>query len=216
MTAVVSSPTDWYIARGTGLVTLVLFSSAVALGVVGVRRWQSGRWPRLVTAGLHRSVALLAVCFLTIHIVTAELDRWIGLGWLDVVVPFRAPYRPLWVGLGTVAFDLVLAVAATSVLRRHLGHRLWRAVHWSAWLLWPAALLHGFGAGSDTRSGWGLVVVLASVWLVASAAVWRVGGAALDRAREARTVPPTTRTVPPTTRTVPPRPLAGSTTRSST
>ena len=223
MTAALTSPTDWYIARGTGLVALVLFSTAVALGVVGVRRWRSTRWPRLVTAGLHRSIALLAVCFLVVHIVTAELDRWIGLGWLDVVVPFRSPYRPLWVGLGTVAFDLALAITATSLLRRHLGHRLWRAVHWTAWLLWPVALLHGLAAGSDTRSGWGLVVVLACIGLVAAAAAWRFGGTWVDRARQARAsapahvdrhTEPTVRAVP-TDPAVPARQLVGSTPRRS-
>jgi sulfoxide reductase heme-binding subunit YedZ len=112
MVDVVTSKTDWFVMRGTGLVTLVLFSLAVFLGVVGVRHWRSARWPAFVTAGLHRSVALLAVCFLAVHIVTAVLDEWIGLGWLDVVVPFRSPYRPLWVGLGTMAFDIAVAVVA--------------------------------------------------------------------------------------------------------
>ena len=168
------SKSDWYLMRGSGLVVLLLFSLAIVLGVVGVQRWQSPRWPRVLTANLHRSVALLAVCFLGVHIVTAVLDEWIGLGWLDVLVPFRSPYRPLWVGLGTLALDLGLAVTVTSLLRRHLSHRLWRTVHWGAWLLWPLAVLHGLEAGSDTRSGWGLVVVLVCVGMVAAVAGWRI------------------------------------------
>jgi sulfoxide reductase heme-binding subunit YedZ len=175
MVDVVTSKTDWYVMRGTGLVALVLLSLAVGLGVVGVRHWRSARWPGFVTAGLHRSVALLAVCILAVHITTAVLDQWIGLGWVDVLVPFRSPYRPLWVGLGTVAFDVGVAVIATSLLRRHLSHRLWRAVHWGAWILWPSAVAHGLGAGSDTRAGWGLAVLLSCVGLVGVAAVWRFG-----------------------------------------
>jgi methionine sulfoxide reductase heme-binding subunit len=172
---VVTSKTDWYVVRGTGLVALVLLSLAVSLGVVGVRHWRSPRWPGFVTAGLHRSVALLAVCFLAVHITTAVLDQWIGLGWVDVLVPFRSPYRPLWVGLGTVAFDVGVAVVATSLLRRHLSHRLWRTVHWGAWVLWPLAVVHALGAGSDTRAGWGLAVLLSCVGLVGAAAAWRFG-----------------------------------------
>jgi sulfoxide reductase heme-binding subunit YedZ len=185
MTAVVETPADWYLLRGSGLVALVLFSLAVALGVVGVRRWRSVRWPRAVTAGLHRSMALLAVCFLGLHIVTAVLDRWVGLGWVDAVVPFRSKAMPLWVGLGTVAFDLAVAVVLTSLLRRHLGYRLWRTVHWGAWLVWPLALAHGLGSGTDTGSGWGLGVAVACLALVASAAVWRVAGDRGDRRRAA-------------------------------
>jgi methionine sulfoxide reductase heme-binding subunit len=174
---VVTSKTDWYVVRGTGLVALVLLSLAVSLGVVGARHWRSPRWPAFVTAGLHRSVALMAVCFLAVHVGTAVLDQWIGLGWVDVLVPFRSPYRPLWVGLGTVAFDIGVAVVATSLLRGHLSRRLWRTVHWGAWLLWPLAVAHGLGAGSDSRSGWGLAVLASCVGLVVAAAIWRFGAA---------------------------------------
>ncbi|HVX21838.1 MAG TPA: ferric reductase-like transmembrane domain-containing protein [Acidimicrobiales bacterium] len=182
---------DWYVMRGSGLVALALLSAAVFLGVVGARRWRSPRWPRSVTAGLHRSVALLAVCFVAVHVVTAVLDSWVGLGWLDVVVPFRSPYRPLWVGLGAVAVDLAVAVTATSVLRRHLRYGTWRAVHWASWLLWPLAVLHGLGAGSDSRAGWGLVVVLGCVAPVAAAAAWRLaaGNRPVPLPRRPRSVP---------------------------
>lgn len=175
MTAV-ATPADWYLLRGSGLVALLLLSLAVALGVVGVRRWSSPRWPRLVTAGLHRSVALLAVCFLGVHIVTAVLDQWVGLGWVDVLVPFRSPYRPVAVGLGTLALDLAAAVVVTSLLRRRLSYRVWRAVHWGAWLLWPLAVAHGLAAGTDTWRSWGLAVCVACIALVTAAAVWRIAG----------------------------------------
>jgi sulfoxide reductase heme-binding subunit YedZ len=182
MTAVIP-PADWYLLRGSGLVALILLSLAVALGVVGVQRWSSPRWPKLVTAGLHRSIALLAVCFLGVHIVTAVLDQWVGLGWAGVLVPFLSSYRPVAVGLGAVALDLVVAVVATSLLRRRLGYRLWRAVHWGAWLLWPLAVAHGLSAGTDTWRSWGLAVCLACIALVGTAAAWRIAGSRRRRAR---------------------------------
>ena len=163
----------WYLIRGSGLVALVLFSSTIALGVVGVRRWQSSRWARVVTAGLHRNLALLASCFLAIHVVTAVVDSFVGLGWIGVIVPFRSTYRPLWVGMGVLAFDLVLAVMATSLLRRHLAARSWRLVHWLTWLMWPIAVVHGLGSGTDHRS-FGLYVCLACIAVVAAAGLWRL------------------------------------------
>lgn len=176
MNAVVTTPADWYLLLGSGLVTLILCSLTVCLGVIGVRRWGSPLWPRVLTARLHRSIALLTVCFLVVHITTAVLDQWVGLGWADVLVPFCSPYRPVAVGFGTLALDLLVAVTLTSLFRRRLGHRLWRAVHWSAWLLWPLAVAHGLSAGTDTGSDWGLAVCLGCISLVLAAAIWRMVG----------------------------------------
>lgn len=164
----------WYLMRGSGLVALLLLSGTVALGVVGVKRWFSLRWPRMLTSGLHRNLPLLAVAFLAVHISTAVLDSFVGVGWIGVVLPFTSSYRPLWVGLGAVAFDLLIALVVTSLLRRRLGYRAWRAVHWTAWLLWPVALSHALGAGTDAGSVLGLSVCGVSTFLVVAAAWWRL------------------------------------------
>lgn len=164
----------WYLMRGSGLVALVLLSLSVALGVVGVARWQSARWPRLVTAGLHRSLPLLALVFLGLHVGTALVDSFVGLHWIGAVLPFVSTYRPFWVGLGVLGGDLMLAVVATSLLRRHLGHRAWRAVHWTTWALWPLALFHSLGSGTDARTPWDLGVTAACLATVGAAATWRL------------------------------------------
>jgi methionine sulfoxide reductase heme-binding subunit len=181
-TAALVTPADWYLMRGSGLVALVLLSLTVAIGVVGVQRWESASWPRFVTGEVHRNLSLLAVAFLGVHVVTAVLDGWIHLAWVDTVVPFASAYRPVWVGLGAVAVDLVLAIVLTSLLRRHIGYRSWRIVHWATWLAWPVAVLHAVGIGSDTRAGFGLFVVLACVGLVGLAALWRLSSLARTKA----------------------------------
>jgi methionine sulfoxide reductase heme-binding subunit len=165
---------DWYLMRGSGLVALLLLSITVALGAVGVTRWSSSGWPRAVTAALHRNVPLLALVFLAVHITTAIVDTWVGVSWVGVVVPFTSTYRPLWVGLGAVAFDLLVAVAVTSLLRHHIGYRSWRVVHWGTWLLWPVALAHGVGAGTDAFATFGLAVWVSSLALAVAAAGWRL------------------------------------------
>ncbi len=187
MIATTSTPAFvWYLMRGSGLVALVLLSVTVALGVVGVKRWGSTRWPRVVTAGLHRNVSLLAVCFLGVHIATALIDSWIGLRWFGVVIPFQSTYRPIWVGMGALALDLLVAVIATSLLRRHIGLRTWRLVHWATWVLWPMALVHALGSGTDIGSGWGLGIDLTCVAMVLAAVVWRVWPAASRTASPSR------------------------------
>jgi len=90
---------------------------------------------------------------------------------LDGVIPFATPYRPLWMGLGTLAFDLLLAIAITSLVRRRLGYRTWRAVHWLAYASWPVAVLHGLGTGSDVKQWWMLALTVVCVMSVL-VAIW--------------------------------------------
>jgi methionine sulfoxide reductase heme-binding subunit len=169
-----TSKSDWFLMRGTGLVTLLLFTFAVALGIAGAARPRSSRSARVVTSGMHRNLALLAVCFLTVHVVTAVLDSFVHLSWFDVILPFASAYRPVWLGLGVLSVDLTIAIVATSLLRRHLGYRLWRFVHWAAVAAWPLAIAHSLGAGSDTGSGWGLGLCATCIGIVALALAWRV------------------------------------------
>jgi predicted ferric reductase len=89
-----------------------------------------------------------------LHVASTVVDGYAPIGWVDAIVPFRSGYRPIWVGLGAVAFDLFLAVIITSLLRVRIGYSSWRWVHMLTYAMWPIALVHGLGTGSDTRSTW--------------------------------------------------------------
>ena len=117
----------WYLTRGTGAVALVLLTMSVALGVANVRRVHTERVPRFVGDAVHRSVSLLALAFLAVHILALVLDPFAPIRLIDAVVPFVSAYRPVWLGLGAIASDLLIAVAFTSVLRRAAGRpKLWQ------------------------------------------------------------------------------------------
>jgi len=161
----------WYLARGTGAVSLVLLTVSVVLGVLGSLRFAAPRWPRFAIDALHRDVSLLAIAFLVIHIITSVLDSFAPIRLTDAVIPFVSSYRPLWMGLGALSFDLLIALVITSLVRRRLGYRAWRAIHWLAYASWPIAVLHGLGTGSDTKVWWMLVVTVACV-LAVVVAVW--------------------------------------------
>jgi len=163
----------WYLTRGTGVVTLLLLTVSVVLGIVTSVRWASPRWPRFVVEWTHRNVSLVVLVFLAIHVATAVIDSFAPLRWVDAVVPLSSAYRPLWVGFGAVTLDLLLAVTVTSLVRVRLGFRTWRVVHWAAYACWPSAVLHGLGTGSDTRQGWMLVVVGTALAVVVAAICWR-------------------------------------------
>jgi methionine sulfoxide reductase heme-binding subunit len=163
----------WYLTRSTGAVALVLLTIAIALGVIDVQRWSTPRWPRFVVDSLHRNVSLLAMVFLAIHILTSVLDSFAPVSLTDAFIPFTGSYRPFWLGLGAVSFDLLLAVTLTSLLRRRIGFATWRTVHWLTYASWPIALLHGVGTGSDVKSGWLVALSIACLAVVVVAVLAR-------------------------------------------
>ncbi len=171
---VTSTSPLWYTTRATGLVALVLITMSVVLGLLMSVRFARPNWPRFVTVGLHRNMSLLVLAFTGLHIITTVTDSYAHIDLLAVVVPFATSYRPIWLGLGTVSFDLLLAVTITSLLRVHVGHRLWRLVHWLAYLCWPAAVLHSLGTGTDTPQRWVLAVTACCVAAVVATAAWRL------------------------------------------
>jgi sulfoxide reductase heme-binding subunit YedZ len=175
MLAVANARTLWYLTRGSGVVALLLLTASVLLGIVGALRWRGERWPRFAVTSAHRNLTLLSIVFVALHVVTTVADGYAPIGFKDAVVPFASPYRPLWLGLGAVAFDLLLALVATSLLRARIGPRLWRAVHWLAYVSWPVALLHSFGTGSDARFGWLAALGIGCLIAVSLAALARAG-----------------------------------------
>ena len=161
-----STDTLWYLARGSGAVSLIMLTVVVALGI-GTRSGRSfAGMSRLAVASVHRSSALLAVVFLVVHVTALMFDPYAQLKLVDLVLPFTSTYRPLWVGLGAVALDLMIAIVITSLLRERIGHRVWKAVHWFAYAMWPVALVHGIGSGSDRSTFWMLMIDAACVLTV--------------------------------------------------
>jgi sulfoxide reductase heme-binding subunit YedZ len=176
----------WYTTRGAGAVSLVLLSTVVVLGLLARLRFETRGWPRFLSAAVHGDLALMSLVFLLLHIVTAVVDPFTHLGLVAAVVPFGSSYRTFWLGLGTIAFELLLAILATSLLRRHIGARTWRSIHWLAYVSWPVAVLHGIGTGTDSSSSWMIVLDIACVGAVAAALIWRVAVAPPDPLAEER------------------------------
>lgn len=164
----------WYATRSTGYVSLLLLTAIVVLGVVTSMRWYTREWPRFLVQALHRNLSLLVLVFLLIHIVTSVADPFAGLTVLNAVAPFTGSYRPIWLGLGVVSMELLVALTVTSLLRQRIGFRAWRVVHWAAYACWPLAMLHTLGTGSDQRSGWAVILGVLCVASVVFALVARL------------------------------------------
>ncbi|MDJ0349365.1 ferric reductase-like transmembrane domain-containing protein [Cryobacterium sp. PH29-G1] len=130
--------------------------------------------PRFAVALVHRNVALLATAFILVHMVSLLGGSHAQLTVVEFFVPFLGAYKPLWLGLGTVAVDLLIAIIATSLLRRFVGLRVFRVVHWLTYLLWPIALAHAIGNGTDATTPWFIAFAVLSTIIVFAAVAWRV------------------------------------------
>lgn len=165
----------WFASRATGLVSLLLITASVVLGASHSGRVASSGWPRFTLHAVHRNVSLLTLAFLVVHIATAIIDPYATIAWLDAVVPFGSVYHPFWLGLGAVAFDLVLAVLVTSMLRGRVPLRLWRGVHLASYAMWPVAVAHGLGiGGTDSTLWWVLALNVACAVAVVGAVARRL------------------------------------------
>ncbi len=164
----------WYVTRSSGIVSLVLLTAAACLGLLTSARWQREGWPRFLTAELHRTISLLSVAFLVVHVVVAVFDPTYGLGIAAALIPFASSYRELWLTLGVVSLYLGAAVVITSLFRSRIGHRTWRLVHLTSYAAWPLAVLHSMGTGTDSVATWLWAIYAACIVAVAVSLVWRL------------------------------------------
>jgi predicted ferric reductase len=178
-----NGPGLWYATRATGLVTLLLLTASVLLGVTTAGRFASENWPRFLTVGLHRRISLLVLVFLALHIGTTVVDTYTSIPAAAAFLPFASSYKAPWLGLGAVAVDLLLAIMVTSLLRSRLGFRAWRRIHWLAYACWPVALAHGLGTGTDRKTIWVFAATLGCAAVIAVATTWRIVIAARTGAR---------------------------------
>jgi predicted ferric reductase len=176
----------WYASRATGIVALLLLTAVLVLGILVNRQGRLPGLPRFAVTGLHRSLSLLAVAFIAVHIVTAVLDTYVHIPLLSAVVPFTSGYERLWLGLGAVSLDLMLAMIVTSLLRGRLNRTVWRAVHLLAYASWPVAFVHSVGSSTDLQQGWLLGLAIGCAVITAAAVAWRLAHAARQVPRAGR------------------------------
>ena len=169
-----TNETLWALGRGNGIVALAFMTLSMALGIATRSARPLFALPRFGVADVHRFVALAGTLLVALHIGLLFMDPYAKLKLVDVVVPFLGAYRPVWQGLGTVAVDLLLVVVITSLLRQRLGVKAFRAIHWITYLLWPVAMAHSLGNGTDTGHVWFMVFAGVCALIVAVSVVFRL------------------------------------------
>ena len=186
MTGITHGTALWYASRATGVVTLLLLTAVLLLGILVNRHGRLPGLPSFAVTGLHRNVSLLAVAFLAIHVITAIVDPYVTIGLAAAVLPFVSGYKPFWLGLGAISLDLIAALIVTNLARARMSRRAWRGIHWLAYAAWPLAVVHSLGSSPDARSGLVLGVLTGCVLAVAFALAWRLSRAAREIPRAAR------------------------------
>jgi len=181
-----STSAFWYASRATGIVTLLLLTAVLVLGILVNRQGRLPGLPRFAVTDIHRNLSLLAVTFIAIHVLTAVLDTYVHIPLLSAVIPFASGYERLWLGLGAISLDLMLAMIVTSLVRGRLNRVLWRAIHLLAYASWPIAFAHSIGSSKDLQQGWLLYMAIGCALIVAAAVIWRLAHAARQVPRAAR------------------------------
>jgi predicted ferric reductase len=138
----------WDTARASGFVAWALASAAVLSGLQQSTRLARRPTPSWVLA-VHRYAGALAVAFTGVHLLGLAADSFIGFGPSDLLVPFASGYRPSEVALGVVAMYLLVAVELSSLVMQRIPRRLWRGIHFSSYLIFALATIHGLTAGTD-------------------------------------------------------------------
>jgi predicted ferric reductase len=165
----------WYVTRAAGIVAFLLlwFSTVLGLGVSS--KQLEMLLDRMFTYDFHEFISLLSIGFVLLHVIVLMLDRYLPYNLLQVLVPFLSPYRPLWVGLGVIAFYIILLVTVTFYIRSKIGQKSFRVIHTLSLLSYLGVTLHGLYAGTDAvlpamkllYEGTGLVVIFMMVyWLI--------------------------------------------------
>src|SRR5690348_10896 len=150
----------WYSSRATGIVALLLLTAVLVLGILVNRQGRLPGLPRFAVTDVHLPL-------------------------ISAVIPFASGYERLWLALGAISLDIMLAMIVTSLLRGRLNRILWRAVHLLAYASWPVAFAHSIGSSKDLQQGWMLDLAVACALIVAAAVTWRLAHAArqVPRAR---------------------------------
>ena len=168
-----SDPTFWILARASGLVAYALLTASILAGII-LKARPFGRALRPATiTDLHRFLALLGLTALALHGATLVLDNTVSISPAALIVPGLVAYRPLWTALGVLAGELMLLIYASFSLRKRIGNRAWRRLHWLTYLVFALATLHGLAAGSDSHQPWALSLYGAATGAVLTAAAWR-------------------------------------------
>lgn len=164
---VVAAASQNFLLPYAGVIALLALCGAVGFGLIATDRMVLNPGHRIFVQSLHRAASFGALAFLIIHVITEILAQRSSV--IDGFIPFLSPFRPLYVGMGTIAGDLIILLVITSIFRRRFITNgktwMWRAIHYSAYVSFILGILHGLLAGRAAKPyySWAYGVFIALV-----------------------------------------------------
>ena len=186
----------WYVNRAAGLVAWVLLTGSLLVGLLlsgkALGRKARPNW----LLDLHRGLSGLAVAFVGVHIVGAVADSYVHFGVADILVPGASGWRPLAIAWGVVSLYLLVAVEASSLLRKHIPKQIWKRLHFLSFPLFLTATAHGITAGTEMGKTAGLAAAAVATVAIAGLTTHRVAAETRGRNRPSRPPGPPRPTAP--------------------
>ena len=176
----------WYTTRMTALLAYLALSASTIYGLLLSTKLLDRVAHRPVSFTLHQDLAGIGVALALIHAAVLMLDRAVPYTPTEVLVPFAGPYRPLWVGVGQITLALALVVMLSFYVRKRIGTKAWRSVHYFSFVAFVGATVHGLMAGSDTSAAWVYTGYLVATVAVVFLTTYRVVLVIADRRGEKR------------------------------
>jgi sulfoxide reductase heme-binding subunit YedZ len=175
----------WVATRLVAFLSYFAIAGSVVYGLLLSTKILDSIAHRPVSFALHQDLAAIGLGLAGIHVILLGLDSTVPFSFGDMLVPFAAPYRPLWVGVGQLTLYVTGVVVASFYVRRRIGQRAWRTLHYVTFLAFAGATFHGIAAGTDSGSMWVQWLYLGSMATVAFLLTYRIGMSLVERA-EAR------------------------------
>jgi methionine sulfoxide reductase heme-binding subunit len=172
----------WILERLFAFMAYLAMTASVVYGLLLSTKILDAIAHRPITFALHQDLASFGLGFAAIHGMLLALDKSVPFTLAQIVVPGLAPYAPIWVAFGQVSLFLMVIVIASFYLRRRIGQRAWRTLHYVTFLAFLGATVHGVMAGTDSGSGWAWGLYAGSSVLVAFLLVYRIAMSASRRA----------------------------------
>lgn len=166
-------PTFWILARAAGLTAYVLLTASMVAGLTLKGRVLGRAVRPAAVTDVHKTLAVAGLAALALHGAALVLDATVRVTPLGLLVPGLVDYRSWWTGAGVVAGELMALVTASFWMRKRIGTRLWRHLHWLSYAAFLLATVHGLLAGSDANRPWAIAIYASAAGVVGAGTAWR-------------------------------------------
>lgn len=164
----------WYLSRLLSFLALLAITGSVVYGLLLSTGILDAVAHRPITFTLHQDLGAVGLGLAAIHGALLGLDRVVPISLLELAVPFASPYRPIWVGIGQVGLYLIAVVHGSFYVRRRIGQRTWRRLHYLTFLAFVASVIHGVLSGTDSNAPWAWLIYASSAAIVTILLIIRV------------------------------------------